>query len=209
MSKNLTKLDHPVLQHKLGYLRDKESSTLIFRGALREVSQLLAYEAMRNESTEKVKVESPMSTCEINRITTEPIIVSIMRAGNPMQEAILDMMPFCRAGHIGIYRDKFIENTVEYYFKLPNDCKGSEVILVDPLMATGDTMVAAVDRLKQYEVGKIKLLTIITNPRGVDKLHHFHPDVEVYTVGFDEELNEQGYIIPGIGDAGDRLFKTK
>lgn len=209
MTKIFVELNHPVLRHKLGYLRDKESTTQVFREALKELSQLMAYEVMRNSSVELIEVETPIAKAKVDRITDAPIVVSILRAGNTMQEAILDAMPFCSAGHIGIYRDKFIHNTVEYYFKLPKDCEGKEVILVDPLMATGDTAVASLDRLKQYKVGTIKFMTVITCTQAVEKIHQFHPDVEIYTINLDNELTEEGYLIPGIGDAGDRLFKTK
>jgi len=209
MTKKFVELDHPVLKHKLGYLRDKESTTQVFRETLKELSQLMAYEVMRNSNVERIDVETPIARAKVDRITDTPIVVSILRAGNTMQEAILDAMPFCSAGHIGIYRDKFIHNTVEYYFKLPKDCEGKEVILVDPLMATGDTAVASLDRLKQYKVGTIKFMTVITCAQAVEKIHQFHPDVEIYTINLDNELTDEGYLIPGIGDAGDRLFKTK
>lgn len=209
MTKKFVELDHPVLKHKLGYLRDKESTTQVFRETLKELSQLMAYEVMRDSNVERIDVKTPIAKAKVDRITKSPIVVSILRAGNTMQEAIVDIMPFCSAGHIGIYRDKFIHNTVEYYFKLPKNCEGQEILLVDPLMATGDTAVASLDRLKQYKVGKIKFMTVITCTQAVKKIHQFHPDVEIYTINLDNELTAEGYLIPGIGDAGDRLFKTK
>lgn len=209
MSGKLTKLEHPVLEHKLGYLRDEETNSLVFRRCLAELSQYLAFEAMKDQSLEEIDVKTPIAKAKAKRIMEPPVFVSIMRAGNVMLEALLDTFPFGKAGHIGIYRDKFINNTVEYYFKLPENSKGKDILLLDPLIATGDTMVAALDRLKHYQVGKIKVLTIITCPKAVEKVHHFHPDVEIMTIGYDTELDEKGYLVPGIGDAGDRLYKTK
>ena len=135
--------------------------------------------------------------------------MSILRAGNGMLDAVLSMIPISSAGFIGIYRDKFIHNTVEYYFKMPENIKGKEILLCDPLIATADTIVAAIDRLKQYEVGAIKILSLITSKNGLERLHYFHPDVEVFTVEVEEQINELGYLVPGLGDAGDRLFQTK
>jgi len=125
-----------------------------------------------------------------------------------MLDSMLNALPFCSVGHIGIYRDKFIDNTVEYYFKLPEDVTGKDILLVDPLLATGDTAIASLDRLKQYEVGKIKLITILTCKHGTDRVHHFHPDVEILTLSANEDINEKGYLVPGLGDAGNRLFGT-
>src|SRR5690606_27527647 len=130
------------------------------------------------------------------------VVVSIMRAGNGMLDGVLETLPYSSAGHIGIYRDKFINNTVEYYFKVPSDSKGKEVLLLDPMLATGDTMIAAIDRLKQYNVGKITLLCVLVSPQGLERLHYFHPDVEVYALSMEEGLNEKGYLLPGMGDAG-------
>jgi len=204
--KNIILLDHPIMRHKLGYLRSKTTSTTEFRFILKEVSQILAFEATRNSPIEKIKIETPIVDTDAERIINAPIVVSIMRAGNTMINAILDFMPFCRAGHIGIYRDKFIRNTVEYYFKLPDQHEGKEILLCDPMIATADTAIAAIDRLKNYEVGSIKILTILISRHGAEKIHHFHPDVTIYALSATDELLENGYLTPGMGDAGDRLF---
>lgn len=207
--KNLTIIQHPLMQHMLGELRDKKTDSLKFRRLVNEAGRFLAYEATKNYNLTRKQIETPMTKTEVDYIENNPVVVSIMRAGNGMLDGILAMLPFASAGHIGIYRDKFINNTVEYYFKLPVDVKEREILLADPMLASGDTAVACVDRLKKYDVGKIKLLSILTSKPGVEKLHHFHPDVEIYCIGNDTELNENAYIIPGLGDAGDRLYQTK
>jgi uracil phosphoribosyltransferase len=209
MSKKLIEIKHPLIEHKLGYLRDKNTTSDAFRRLVSELTSLLAFEATKDLKTSSVDIETPIAKAKVERIKDTPVIVTIMRAGNGMMESMLDLLPFCPAGHIGIYRDKFINNTVEYYFKLPDDIKGRDILLVDPLLATGDTAIASIDRLKQYEVGNIKMLTILTCKEGVDRLQHFHDDVEIFTLSANEELNEKGYLVPGLGDAGDRLFGTK
>jgi uracil phosphoribosyltransferase len=208
MSAKFTVMEHPLIQHKLGYLRDKTTGPSDFRRITKELTKFLAYEATKDLKLSTKKIKTPMSDATISRVDNAPIIVSIMRAGNGMIDSMLESLPFCSAGHIGIYRDKFIKNTVEYYFKLPENVKGKDILLIDPLLATGDTVVASIDRLKQYEVGNIKLLTILTCKEGIERVQHFHPDVEIFTLGADETLNEKGYLIPGLGDAGDRLFGT-
>ncbi len=208
--KNVIVVDHPLMKHKLGYLRDKTTNSYEFREIVKEISKILAYEAMKSwTQLETVSIETPVAKSKTERIINPPVVVSIMRAGNGMLDAVLSMIPISSAGYIGIYRDKFIRNTVEYYFKMPENVKGKDILLCDPLIATADTMVAALDRLKQYEVGKIKVLSILASQYGLEKVHHFHPDVEIYTVNIEKEINEQGYLIPGLGDAGDRLFQTK
>lgn len=209
MKGKLIEIKHPVISHKLSYLRDKNTDAQLFRRLVGELTQFLAYEATRDIELENITIETPLAKATVQRIEKRPVIVSIMRAGNGMLDAMMDSLPFCSVGHIGIYRDKFIQNTVEYYFKLPIDVKGKEILLVDPLLATGDTAIASIDRLKQYEVGHIKLVTLLTCQHGIQRVHHFHPDVDILTLGANEDLNEQGYLVPGIGDAGDRLFMTK
>ena len=169
----------------------------------------MAFEATKDLELTKDIIETPITKAEVQKIKNPPVIVSIMRAGNGMIDSMLTLLPFCSAGHVGIYRDKFIDNTVEYYFKLPENSKGKDILLVDPMLATGDTAVASLDRLKQYEVGNIKLLTILASQYGIERVHHFHEDVEIFTLSAQEELNKKGYLIPGLGDAGDRLFNTK
>ncbi len=208
--KNVHVVEHPLLRHKLGYLRDKNTNSSEFREIVKEISKILAYEAMRDwKQNEMVSIETPIAKTQTERIINPPIIVSIMRAGNGMLDAVLSMIPISSAGYIGIYRDKFIHNTVEYYFKMPEDVKGKDILLCDPLIATADTIVAAIDRLKQYEVGKIKVLSILASKYGLEKVLHFHPDVEIYTLNIEKEINDSGYLVPGLGDAGDRLFQTK
>lgn len=203
-------IDHPLLKHKLGYLRDKTTGSSEFRELTKEISRILAHEVMRDWSEmREVVVETPIASTKVERITNAPVVVSIMRAGNGMLDAVLSMIPFASAGFIGIYRDKFIHNTVEYYFKMPSDIKGKMAILCDPLVSTADTMLAAIERLKSYEVKKIRVLTILCSEHAIEKIHKYHPDVEIYTINIEKEINELGYLVPGLGDAGDRLYQTK
>ncbi len=206
----VTVLNHPLLKHKLGYLRDKNTKSVEFREIVKEVSVYLGYEAMREwKDLMTIDIETPIAATKVERITKAPVLVSIMRAGNPMLDSILNVIPFASAGFIGIYRDKFINNTVEYYFKMPEDIKGRMAILCDPLVSTADTMVAAIDRLKSYEVKEIKILTILLSEFAQKRIHHFHPDVDIFTLNIEKEINELGYLVPGLGDAGDRLYQTK
>ncbi len=208
--KNLVVLDHPLLRHKLGYLRDKNTSSAEFRELVKEISRILAFEVMRGWSDlRKVEIETPLAKTKVDRIRNAPVVVSIMRAGNGMLDAVLSMIPFASTGFIGIYRDKFIHSTVEYYFKMPSDVQGRMAILCDPLVATADTAIAAIDRLKSYEVGRIKILTILVSEVAVQKIGETHPDVEIYTLNVENQMNELGYLVPGLGDAGDRLYQTK
>ena len=209
MSKNLIEIKHPLIDHKLAFLRDKNTDSAEFRKIMVELTKLVGIEATKDLALTETEIETPMSKAKVLKISNPPVIVSIMRAGNGMMDSMLSLLPFASAGHIGIYRDKFIDNTVEYYFKLPENVTGKEILLIDPLLATGDTAIASIDRLKQYNVGKIKLLTILTCKEGVSRVHGFHPDVDIFTLGAKEELNEKGYLVPGLGDAGDRLFNTK
>jgi uracil phosphoribosyltransferase len=208
--KNLKIIDHPLLKHKLGYLRDKNTNSSDFREIVKEISKILAYEAMKDwTQLETISIETPIAKTTTERIVNPPVVVSIMRAGNGMLDAVLSMIPISSAGYIGIYRDKFIRNTVEYYFKMPENVAGKNILLCDPLIATADTIVAAIDRLKQYKVGKIKVLSILASKVGLEKVFYFHPDVEIYIINMEQEINEAGYLIPGLGDAGDRLYQTK
>jgi uracil phosphoribosyltransferase len=210
MESKVRVIDHPLLKHKLGYLRDKRTNSVEFRDLVREISGLLAYEAMRDwKDMTTLEIETPIAKAKIERILKAPVVVSIMRAGNGMLESVLQVIPFASAGFIGIYRDKFIHNTVEYYFKMPEDIKGRMAILCDPLVSTADTMLAAIDRLKSYEVKEIKILTILLSDFAQKRIQHFHPDVEIFTLEIEKEINELGYLVPGLGDAGDRLYQTK
>jgi uracil phosphoribosyltransferase len=202
------RVEHPVLQHKLTLLRKKGLSAADFRRILTETSSLLAYEVTRDLKTAPVAIETPMEGMRSPLINEPLIVISIMRAGNGMLEGMLHMLPFARVGHVGIYRDKFLHSTVEYYFRLPGDAKGQRVLIIDPILATGDTAVAAINRLKEYKVGKITFCCLISAPEGLRNLKEAHPDVEIVTLAVDRQLNPKGYILPGIGDAGDRLFDT-
>lgn len=210
MPKNFTLLNHPLLKHKLGYLRDKKTTSHEFRELVKEISRILAYEVMREwKDLRKIDIETPMMRTKVERINNAPVVVSIMRAGNGMLDAVLSMIPFASTGFIGIYRDKFIHSTVEYYFKMPADIQGKQALLCDPLVATADTAIAAIERLKSYEVGHIKLLTILISEQAIKRLQEQHPDVEIFTLSVEKEMNENGYLLPGLGDAGDRLYQTK
>lgn len=203
-------IKHPLLDHKLGYLRDKTTSSAEFRDLVKEISRILAHEVMRDwKDLRKVEIETPITRATVNRIQNPPVVVSIMRAGNGMLDAVLSMIPFASTGFIGIYRDKFIHNTVEYYFKMPVDIAGKMAILCDPLVATADTVLAAIERLKSYDVREIRVLTILVSKSAVERIHHFHPEVEILTLNVEEVVNENGYLVPGLGDAGDRLYQTK
>lgn len=208
--KPLIVLNHPLLRHKLGYLRDRSTYSNEFRELVREVSRILAYEVMRDwPYLEAIQVDTPIARADAERIVNPPVVVSIMRAGNGMLDAILSMIPFASAGFIGIYRDKFIHNTVEYYFKLPQNSKGRMAIICDPLIATADTVIAAIERLKGFEVGEIRVVSILISKSGVQKIHEAHPEVQIYTLHVETKVNEMGYLVPGLGDAGDRLYQTK
>ena len=209
-SSKLTVIDHPLLRHKLGYLRDKNTPSAGFRDLVKEISRSLAYEVMRDwKEMGTVEIDTPLSRAKVSRIQNPPVVVSVMRAGNGMLDPVLSMIPFASAGFIGIYRDKFIHGTVEYYFKMPADIKGRLAILCDPLIATADTMLASIDRLKSYEVKRVKVICILISDFAVKRIHHFHPDVEIFALDVEKEINEQGYLVPGLGDAGDRLYQTK
>lgn len=210
MNHKVTVLDHPLLKHKLGYLRDKETGSGEFRELTKEISRILAFEVMRDWTDMRlVDIETPITKATVERIHNTPVVVSIMRAGNGMLDAVLSMIPFASAGFIGIYRDRFVNTTVEYYFKMPADIKGKLAILCDPLVATADTMIAAIERLKSYEVKQIRILSILISQHAVERIHSLHPDVEIMTLNIEKEVNEHGYLVPGLGDAGDRLFQTK
>lgn len=208
MSKKILEINHPVIKHKLSILRDKNTNSSSFRRGMQEIGRYLAYQVTKDLELEEVEIETPFVKTKAQKVSNPPVVISIMRSGNGLLDGVLEALPFARAGHIGIYRDKFIKNTVEYYFKVPDNAKGREVIVLDPLIATGDTIVAVVDRLKQYDVGKIKVLALLAAPEGLERLHYFHEDVEVCVVNIENGLNENGYLLPGLGDAGDRLYNT-
>ncbi len=206
--KQYIQVNHPVLTHKLSMMRNKSTQAREFRRLMNEVAMHLALYVTEDLELETKNIETPLCATPANFIKNSPLVVSVMRAGNGMLDGVLQAIPNANAGHIGIYRDKFIKNTVEYYFKLPETQEKKDIILLDPLLATGDTAIACIDRLKQYNVGKITMMSILVSGQGLEKLHHFHPDVKVYALNKEEGLNDNGYLLPGIGDAGDRLFQN-
>ncbi|MCT8398554.1 uracil phosphoribosyltransferase [Weissella cibaria] len=208
MSK-LTVFDHPLIQHKLTIIRDKNVGTKEFREIVDEIASLMAYEVTRDLPVEDVAVETPVAKTTQKTLAGKKLaIVPILRAGLGMVDGIMKLIPAARIGHIGMYRDEESLEPVEYFVKLPEDIDQREVLVVDPMLATGGSAVMAIDALKKRGATKIKLITLVSAPIGVETVQKAHPDVDVYTAGLDEGLNEHGYIVPGLGDAGDRLFGT-
>jgi len=207
---NVYVLDHPLIQHKLTYIRDINTGTKEFRELVDEVAALMAYEITRNLPLKEKEIETPVQKGTSNVLAGKKLgIVPILRAGLGMVEGILNLIPAAKVGHIGLYRDPETLMPVEYYVKLPNDVPDREFILVDPMLATGGSAIAAVESLKSRGAVKIKFMCLIAAPEGVEALTEAHPDVDVYIAALDEKLNEKGYIVPGLGDAGDRLYGTK
>ncbi|KGM41179.1 uracil phosphoribosyltransferase [Aquabacterium sp. NJ1] len=206
---NLTVVHHPLVQHKLTWLRSTDTNTDSFRNLLREVSQMLVYEATRDLPTELQTITTPITTMDSPVISGKKLcLVSILRAGNGMLDGILAVLPLARVGHIGLYRDPETLEPVEYYFKVPADIAERQVIVVDPMLATGNSAVAAIDRIKEAGCASIKLISLLAAPEGVANMLQHHPDVPIVTAALDSHLNEHGYIVPGLGDAGDRIFGT-
>jgi uracil phosphoribosyltransferase len=206
----VTVIDHPLLQHKLTLLRQKERSTNSFRNLVAEISMLLAYEVTRELPLVYEEIETPLAKMRAPLLEGKKVVlVNILRAGGGMVEGMLRIVPSARVGHIGLYRDPATLGAVEYYAKLPGEMADRDVILVDPMLATGNSAIAAVERVKTAEPRSLKFACIIAAPEGLQNFHEAHPDVPVYTVAVDERLDEHGYILPGLGDAGDRLFGTK
>ena len=202
--------DHPLIQHKLSILRDKSTSVKEFRELIGEIAQLMCYEATRDLPLEEVQVETPVATAACRRIAGKKLaIVPILRAGLGMVDGMVAMMPNVKVGHIGLFRDPETLEPVKYYFKMPPDVEERDCIVVDPMLATGGSAVAAVTFLKEAGVKHIKLMSIIAAPEGVQAMHEAHPDVDLYVAAQDSHLNDHGYIVPGLGDAGDRIFGTK
>ena len=203
-------LDHPLIQHKVSILRDKNTGVKEFREAVGEIAALMCYEATRDLPLEDVVIETPVATGTFKRLAGKKLaIVPILRAGLGMVDAILDLIPSAKIGHIGLYRDPVTHNPVEYYCKMPTDISEREVIVVDPMLATGGSAAAAITFIKGYGCKNIKLMNIIDCPEGVAAVQQEHPDVEIYVAAMDERLDENKYIVPGLGDAGDRIFGTK
>jgi uracil phosphoribosyltransferase len=206
---NLTVVMHPLVQHKLTWLREKNTNTDSFRNLLREVSQMLIYEATRDLPTEPLTIQTPICDMQSPVISGKKLcLASILRAGNGLLDGALSVLPLARVAHIGLYRDPTTLEPVEYYFKAPSDMHERQVIVVDPMLATGNSAVAAIDRIKEQGCVSIKLLCLLAAPEGVQNLLKHHPDVPIITAALDSHLNEHGYIVPGLGDAGDRIFGT-
>ena len=210
MNENVHVIDHPLVQHKLSLMRNKEASTNSFRRLLNELSMLMAYEVTRDMPMQEVEIETPLETTRTKVIDGKKLVyVSILRAGTGILDGMLSVVPGARVGHIGLYRDPKTLMAVEYYFKMPEKMNERDVIVVDPMLATGNSAVAAVDRLKELGPRSIKFVCLLTCPEGVAAMQKAHPDVPIYTAAIDRQLNEHGYILPGLGDAGDRIFGTK
>ena len=203
-------IDHPLIQHKLAVLRNKETPVKEFRELINEISGLMCYEATRNLPTVEVEVETPLMTAKCRMLAGKKLaIVPILRAGLGMVDAMVDLIPSAKIGHIGLYRDPETHKPVEYYCKLPDDISNRQVFVVDPMLATGGSAVAAIDFLKQHGCRNIIMMNILGCPEGVAAVQAAHPDVEIYLAAMDEKLNDHAYILPGLGDAGDRIFGTK
>ncbi|MFF0709919.1 uracil phosphoribosyltransferase [Gordonia sputi] len=203
-------IDHPLVEHKLTLMRQKETSTNDFRRLLDEISTLMTYDVLADIPMHEIKVETPMEVTTGRVIDGKKLVfASILRAGTSIADGMLSVVPGARIGHIGLYRDPKTHIAVEYYFKMPKELAERDVVIVDPLLATGHSAVAAVDRLKEYQPRSIRFVCLLTCPEGLAALHDAHPDVPVYTAAVDRELNDDGYILPGLGDAGDRIFGTQ
>ncbi|MEO0867823.1 MAG: uracil phosphoribosyltransferase [Cyanobacteria bacterium J06642_11] len=206
----VTQIEHPLIQHKLTLMRQKETSTAKFRQLLEEISLLLAYEVTRELPVEKVPIETPFATMEAPMLTGKKLVlISIMRAGQGILDGMLKLIPSARVGHIGLYRDPRMLMPVEYYFKVPKDVNERDMLIVDPMIATGNTAIAAVHRLKETGPQSIKFICLLAAPEGIAAFHEEHPDVPIFTAAIDDKLDEHGYILPGLGDAGDRMFGTQ
>jgi uracil phosphoribosyltransferase len=203
-------IEHPLVQHKLTLMRRKSASTNSFRLLANEISMLMAYEVLREIPMHEIEVETPMENTTGMVIDGKKLVfVSILRAGTGILDGLLAVVPGARVGHIGLYRDPKTLGAIEYYFKMPGELHERDVVVVDPMLATGNSAVAAVDRLKEYDPKSIKFVCLLTCPEGITALHSTHPDVPIYTAAIDRELDGHGYILPGLGDAGDRIFGTK
>lgn len=203
-------IDHPLVQHKLTLMREKSRSTSSFRRLLHEISMLMAYEVTRDMPTQLIEIETPLETMMSPVIDgKKTVFVVIMRAGSGFLDGMLEVVPGARVGHVGLYRDPKTLGAVEYYFKMPHDMHERDAVVLDPMLATGNSAVAAVERLKETQPRSIRFVSLLAAPEGIAHLQQAHPDVPIYTAAIDRELNSHGYIVPGLGDAGDRLFGTK
>lgn len=203
-------IDHPLVQHKLTLMRKKEASTTSFRTLLNEISMLMAYEVTRDMAMQDIEIETPLEKMTAKVIDGKKLVlVSILRAGTGILDGMLSVVPGARVGHIGLYRDPDTLKAVEYYFKMPKDMQERDVVVVDPMLATGNSAVAAIERVKATHPKSIKFVCLLTCPQGIATLRQAHPDVQIYTAAIDRELNSHSYILPGLGDAGDRIFGTQ
>ncbi|MBO7711565.1 MAG: uracil phosphoribosyltransferase [Lachnospiraceae bacterium] len=203
-------LDHPLIQHKVGIIRRIETGTRDFRALISEIAKLMCFEATRDLKLQDVRITTPICDTTVKELAGKKLaIVPILRAGLGMVDGMLDMIPSAKVGHIGLYRDPETLNPVEYYCKLPEDCAEREVFVVDPMLATGGSSAAAITMLKNHGCKNIRFMCIIAAPEGVKKMQETHPDVDIYIAAMDDHLNDHGYIVPGLGDAGDRIFGTK
>lgn len=208
--KKVIEIKHPLIQHKLTIMRKKDTSTVKFRTLMHEVSMLLAYELTRDLELEYEEIETPLAPMQAPVLKGKKLVfVSILRAGNGILDGMLQLIPSARVGHIGLYRDPKTLVAVEYYYKLPENMADRDVIVVDPMLATGNSAIAAVKGVKEAKPKSIKFLCLLAAPEGISAFHEEHPEVAVYTAAIDEKLNEKGYILPGLGDAGDRIYGTK
>ena len=207
---NVTVFSHPLIQHKISILRDKRTGTNEFRALIEEIAMLMGYEALRDLPLKEVEVETPIETCMTPMIAGKKLaVVPILRAGLGMVNGILALVPSAKVGHIGLYRDEVTHEPHEYYCKLPNPIEQRTIVVTDPMLATGGSAVAAVDFIKEHGGRNIKFMAIIAAPEGLERLHKTHPDIQIYVGHLDRQLNENAYICPGLGDAGDRIFGTK
>ncbi|MBO6939484.1 MAG: uracil phosphoribosyltransferase [Deltaproteobacteria bacterium] len=207
---DVTVIDHPLVQHKLTLMRRKETPTNVFRQLLEEISMLMGYEVTRDLPLSKERIETPLTEMDAPVLAGKKVVlVSILRAGDGILSGCLKLLPSARVGHIGLYRDPKTLVAVEYYFKIPEEIEDRDVIVVDPMLATGNSAIAAVERIAELKPKSLKFLCLLAAPEGIAEFHDAHPNVPIYTASVDEKLNEKGYILPGLGDAGDRLFGTK
>ena len=207
---HVTLVNHPLVQHKLTLMRKKDASTTSFRTLLNEISMLMAYEVTRDMAMQDVVIETPLETMTAKMIDGKKLVlVSILRAGTGILDGMLTVVPGARVGHIGLYRDPKTLQPVEYYFKMPKDMEERDVVVVDPMLATGNSAVAAIDRIKVLKPKSIKFVCLLTCPEGIATMKKAHPDVHIFTAAIDRQLNDHGYILPGLGDAGDRIFGTQ
>jgi uracil phosphoribosyltransferase len=210
MHPNLTVVEHPLVKHKLTLMRRKDTSTAQFRALLSEIALLLGYEAMRDLKLTEEIIETPLMEMKASRLEGKKLVlIAIMRAGQGIVDGLLQLVPSARVGHVGLYRDPKTLQAVEYYYKVPQQLEDRDVLVCDPMLATGNSAIAALDRLKRSHPGSLRLVCLLACPEGIKNLAAAHPDVPIITAAVDERLNDHGYILPGLGDAGDRLFGTK